>query len=85
MSDIGSKIAEFAYGKSDKVNSPQNQSEGFQRGFRDRMDDLASWTGDLIGLEWERIGRPMPLTEDFKEYKRGLWAATFQTLNRRRP
>ena len=79
--DLGAKIAQWSYGKSDKVNSPQNQSNGFQRGYKDRVKAATGIeTLELITAEWVRIGRPKHTPLEFKEYKRGLWAASFQTL-----
>lgn len=74
--DIAALMHKGIYGKSDKANSPENQTEEFQRGYADGLTDTE--TDVLIEREWTRIGQPTHEIPTFREYKRGMWAAKMQ-------
>lgn len=73
---LASKLHRWAYGKSDAVNSPDNQTKEFQAGYRAAM--LSGDDDELIYDEWVRRGSPMVLDENFREWKRGMWAYRLQ-------
>jgi hypothetical protein len=81
---IGEKIAFWSYGKSDRANASENQSEGFQRGYHAAINRQPhTESSDAIFDEYRRVGSPDdPLTNDFKDWKRGWWAGVFQTINK---
>ena len=84
--DLSAKIAQWAYGKSDKLNAPCNQNEHFRAGYAvgsTKGRACSKTSVSLISEEWERIGCPDTLPDSFKEWKRGYWAGVFQTINLR--
>ena len=76
--DLPAEIHHMTYGCSDKVNAPENQSKEFQAGYKVGMacDDRHA----SIHAEWLRRGSPTIPSPAFKEWKRGLWAASFQKI-----
>lgn len=80
---ISEKLAKWSYGKSDKVNAAENRSDGFQRGYRTALSNPGIDVLDLISAEWNRIRQPNNFPEDFKDFKRGLWAASLQRAEAR--
>lgn len=81
LNTIGEKIAFWSYGKSDRVNAPENQSEGFRRGYTAAINRKPHTDShDAIFEEYNCVGCPEPLTDDFKDWKRGWWAGVFQTI-----
>ena len=82
LNTIGEKIAFWSYGKSDRANATENQSEGFRRGYAAAINrGPGTESMDAISQEYNRVGCPEPLTKDFKDWKRGWWAGVFQTIN----
>lgn len=67
MSDLANLIHRAIYGRSDKANSPCNQSAEWQ-------------AADLIEMEWRRRDYCAADESNFKEWKRGMWAATMQRI-----
>jgi len=84
MNDVAEAIALGVYGRTSRVNSPQNQSEDFQAGFKVGCGLSGSERIDAIQDEWKRRGCPHggPAFERFREWKRGMWAAVFQTITK---
>ena len=78
MKDIAANIHRVLYKKSDKANSPENQSEDFLAGFEvGKRREI----NDPIPAEYARRGRPHLGTKEcdkFKEWKRGYWASRLQ-------
>lgn len=77
---LATKLARFAYGKSDSANAKENQTDGFQRGYKFAIDHPSMGSCEMIAAEFLRQGRPMVATADFTDWKRGMWAAVFQRL-----
>lgn len=76
---IGEKLSRIFHGKSDRANARENQNEDFQSGFAFGRD----FNGDrmkAITSEWIKRGKPHSREEGFAEWKRGMFAATFQKL-----
>lgn len=73
MKSISSSLARALYGKSDKANDRENQSDEWQAGYK---HGLAARGSESIEQEWERRGRVM--SAGFREWKRGMWAAAIQ-------
>jgi hypothetical protein len=79
MKDLASFIHRVIYGRSDKANAGCNQSAEWQAGYAAVIDN--DKTGEwLIEMEWRRRDYCMPDEPNFREWKRGMWAATFQRL-----
>jgi hypothetical protein len=78
MRDIAAMMHQGCYGKSDKVNATENQSEDFKAGYAAGSTDADP--ADLIPAEWDRRGEPDsgPELASFNEWKRGMWAASMQ-------
>jgi hypothetical protein len=73
---LASKLHRWTYGKSDKVNAPENATAEFQAGYKAASE--AKDHDDLILNEWIRRGSPQFQDENFKEWKRGMWAFRLQ-------
>lgn len=71
---IASSIARALYGRSDKANDQSNQSEEWQAGYKHGLQSQDS--SESITSEFERRGCVM--SEGFREWKRGMWAAVMQ-------
>lgn len=78
MRDLAQLIHKGIYGKSDKANSPENQTEEFQRGFKFAMDNDEMESDQMIMQGWLMFGRLGYETSEFREWKRGMWAARMQ-------
>lgn len=77
MKDIAGNIHRGIYGKSDKANASENQSEEFQTGFAIGKENDPAY----ITAEYWRRGEPIPDTPEFaqfEEWKRGFWAGRIQ-------
>lgn len=76
LTDLAEKLALGIYGKTGRVNSPQNNNDYFRAGFAVgcEIEDVMQ----AISQEWIRIGSPETPPQSFKEWKRGLWAARLQ-------
>lgn len=75
IESLASRLHRWTYGKSDSANAVENQSAEFQAGYKAAME---SDSDDLIYDEWQRRGSPTFQTEDFREWKRGMWAFRLQ-------
>jgi hypothetical protein len=80
MSDIADEIAVGIYGKSGRANAPENQNAQFQHGFKvgAALENREAFAA--IHDEWRVRTRLGGGTEDFHEWKRGLWAAVLQKV-----
>jgi SLT domain-containing protein len=71
---ISEAIARGLYGRSDKPNARENQSAEWQAGYKHGL--TAQDGGESIEAEFERRGCIM--SDGFREWKRGMWAAIMQ-------
>lgn len=71
---ISASIARALYGRSDKANDQSNQSAEWQAGYKHGLH--AQDGGESITAEFERRGCVM--SDGFREWKRGMWAAVMQ-------
>jgi len=71
---ISEAIARGLYGRSDKSNAKENQSSEWQSGYKHGL--TAQDGGESIEAEFERRGCIM--SDGFREWKRGMWAAIMQ-------
>jgi hypothetical protein len=76
--DIADEIALDIYGKSGRANAPENQNAQFQDGFKVGAALENREAFDAIHDEWLCRGSLGGSSEDFHEWKRGLWAAVLQ-------
>ena len=74
---VSGKIHYSLYGKSDEPNAKENvNSKFFQMGYQLSINN-AKPTLQLITEEWHKLGAIIAI-EDFRELKRGMWAAKMQ-------
>lgn len=73
---ISEAIARGLYGRSDKPNAKENQTAEWQAGYKHGLIEQDG--GEAIDAEFTRRGCVM--SEGFREWKRGLWAAIMQGL-----
>lgn len=76
--DVPDRIARALHGKGDKANAIENQTAEFQAGYAEGLTNQAANGLAAITAEWRRRGSPDELTDDFREWKRGYWAARMQ-------
>ena len=71
---ISEAIARGLYGRSDKPNARENQSAEWQAGYKHGL--TAQDGGESIDAEFERRG--CIISDGFREWKKGMWAAIMQ-------
>ena len=71
---ISESIARALYGRSDKPNASENQSKEWQAGYKHGL--TAQDGGECIDAEFTR--RRCVMSEGFREWKKGMWAAIMQ-------
>lgn len=71
---ISEAIARGLYGRSDKPNAKENQSAEWQSGYE---HGLTSQDG-AESIEAEFVRRKCIMSDGFKEWKKGMWAAIMQ-------
>ena len=77
--DHAGRIHRDKYGRSDKVNAPENQNREFQDGYRAGIDTLGEDEIKMINEEGhlrEEVGDD--LGAGMAEWVRGFWAARCQ-------
>ena len=77
--DHAGRIHRDQYGRSDKVNAPENQNREFQDGYRKGVDTYGEDAVKMINEEGhlrEEVGDD--LHSGFEEWSRGFWAALCQ-------
>jgi hypothetical protein len=74
MNSISTSIARALYGRSDKANDKANQSAEWQAGYKHGL--VAQDGGESIDAEFKR--RDCVMSEGFREWKKGMWAAIMQ-------
>ena len=77
--DTAGRIHRDQYGRSDKVNAPENQNREFQDGYRAGVDTLGEDAIKMINEEGHlrtEIGDDR--SKGFDEWERGFWAARCQ-------
>jgi hypothetical protein len=87
--DTAGRVHREKYGKSDKLNAPENQNPEFQDGYRTGVDSLGFDARKVIEEEFRlRVEVNDDLGKGFEEWSRGLGAARSQLivcpLNRKR-
>ena len=77
--DTAGRIHRDQYGRSDKVNAPENQNREFQDGYRAGVDTLGEDAIKMIIEEGHlRTEIGDDLSKGFDEWERGFWAARCQ-------
>ena len=77
--DTAGRIHRDQYGRSDKVNAPENQNREFQDGYRAGVDTLGEDIISMINEEAHlRAEVGDDLSQGFEEWSRGFWAARCQ-------
>ena len=77
--DTAGRIHRDQYGRSDKVNAPENQNREFRDGYRAAVDTHGEDAIKMIIEEGQlrtEIGDDLP--KGFDEWERGFWAARCQ-------
>lgn len=74
MNSISERIARVFHVLSDKANAPENQSPEWQAGYAHGL----TRTDGLTAIAVEFAKRHHIMSDDFKEWKRGLWAGIRQ-------
>ena len=74
--DHAGRIHRDKYGRSDKVNAPENQNREFQDGYRTGVSSIAYQAQQIIKEELTlRVEVDDDLGKGFEEWTRGFWAA----------
>jgi hypothetical protein len=74
-----SKRPSIKYGRSDKVNAPENPNREFQDGYRAGVDTLSEDAIKMVNEEGHlRAKVADDLSKGFEEWQRGFWAARSQ-------
>ena len=77
--DTAGRIHRDQYGRSDKVNAPENQNREFHYGYRAGVDTLGEDVIKMINEEGHlRAEIGDDLSKGFDEWERGFWAARCQ-------
>lgn len=89
MSEFAETCAKFVYGKSARLDAPENDNDDFREGhivgsgslFEHHEDDGGL---DEIHLEWNRRGRPEDMESEafqsFRNWKRGFHAGRMKSI-----
>jgi hypothetical protein len=79
--DTAGRVHREKYGKSDKLNAPENQNREFQDGYSTGVDSLGFDARKVIEEEFLlRVEVDDDLGKGFEEWKRGLLAARSQLI-----
>jgi hypothetical protein len=79
--DTPGNIHRKLYGKSDKINAPENQNNEFQRGYWTGASSMAYRAEQILEEEFIlRVETSDDLCDGFGEWKRGFWAARSQCI-----
>ena len=77
--DTAGRVHREKYGKSDKLNAPENQNREFQDGYSTAVDSLGFDARKVIEQEFLlRVEVDDDLGKGFEEWSRGFWAARCQ-------
>lgn len=81
FADHAGKTHRNMYGKSDKLNSPDNSNREFQEGYRVGANSMCHDAEQVINEEFHlRVEVGDDLCEGFDEWKRGFWGARSQCI-----
>jgi hypothetical protein len=79
--DHAGRVHREQYGRSDRLNAPENQNREFQDGYRTNVDSLGFDAQKLIEEKFLlRVEVDDDLGKGFEEWKRGFWAARNQLI-----
>lgn len=80
LADLSERLAQIAYGKSSKIDAPENQNSDFRSGFG---AGLVAESG-IESKEWEEAwfdyGSPNRETPEWVNWKRGFHAGAFMRI-----